>query len=139
MAASGRPILPDSAAQMTGQGLRYIAVGIVNTALGFAVILLLDIGLGLHSMTANASGYLIGAACSYVLNKTYTFRSQRSDNQAVPEFILLMLVCWVVNASVLWVAREGLQWPPLPAQGLAVLTYATLFFFGSRSFVFRDR
>ena len=124
---------------MTGQGLRYIAVGFANTALGFAVILALDIGLGLHSVAANAAGYLIGAACSYLLNKTYTFRSQRSHRGAVPEFILLMLACWVANASVLWIARSGLQWPPLPAQGLAVLTYAVLFFVGSRSFVFRDR
>ena len=124
---------------MTGQGLRSIAVGLANTVLGFAVILLLDVGLGLNSMAANAAGYLVGAASSYVLNKTYTFRSQRTHRRALPAFVMLMLVCWGANALVLWLARTGLQWPPLPAQALAVLTYAGLFFVGSRSFVFRDR
>ncbi|MBC7704399.1 MAG: GtrA family protein [Rhodoferax sp.] len=124
---------------MTGQGLRYIAVGLVNTVLGFAAILLLDIGLGIGSLAANAAGYVIGAVCSYGLNRVYTFRSQRPHRRAVPAFILLLLACWTANAAVLWLTRSGLQWPPLPAQGLAVLTYAALFFVGSQSFVFRDQ
>jgi len=123
---------------MTAQLLRYLVVGLANTALGFAVILVLDVGLGTNSVVSNALGYVVGAACSYALNRTYTFRSQRLHRKALPEFLALMFVCWVINALVLTAARGMLRWPALPSQALAVSTYTVLFFLGGRCFVFRD-
>ncbi len=124
---------------MTAQLLRYLVVGLANTMLGFAMILALDLGLGVNSLVSNAVGYVAGAICSYLLNRSYTFRSQRMHRKALPEFLALMLVCWLINAAILSIARNALLWPALPSQALAVATYTILFFLGSRRFVFRDR
>jgi putative flippase GtrA len=124
---------------MSSQGLRYIAVGLVNSVIGLAVILLLDLVLGIGSLLANALGFAVGAIVSYILNRTFTFRSQRQHRQAVPAFAILIAACWGTNALVLAFLRGVLQWPALPAQSMAVLIYNALFYFGSRSFVFRER
>src|SRR5436305_15227760 len=84
-------------APMTGQLLRFIAVGCFNTLLGFSIIVLLSRGLGMSDVAANLCGFALGACSSYVLNKTFTFGSRRRHLQAAPAFLLLIGVCMAAN------------------------------------------
>lgn len=116
--------------------LRFALVGVANTVLGYAVILLLHYGLGWQPVLANAGGYVVGGGVSYVLNRRFSFRSDRPHAQALPRFIAAVAMSFGVNLLVL---RMALMVPNLPiavAQAIAVTSYMVVFYLISRFFVF---
>jgi len=123
---------------MIGQLLRFAAVGVLNTLVGFAVIVLLTRGLGVGDVPANLAGFAVGACCSYMLNKAFTFASRKPHAQAAPAFVATIAACLAANLAVLLLALHALHLPSLVAQALAVLTYNVLFFLASKLVVFKD-
>lgn len=73
---------------------KYLLVGVLNTLIGFGTIFLL-IFVGVLPELANFLGYVIGIICSYFLNKTFTFKSQKSGD-FLP-FVLSMIIAYVLN------------------------------------------
>ncbi len=122
---------------MTSLG-RFLLVGCANTAIGYGAILFLQYFLSAGHMTANAIGYLIGGAVSYLLNKSFTFRSARAHSEALPRFVSVVASCYLINLLVLEVSVSQWQFPAAIAQGLAVLSYVLSFYVLSRQVVFRD-
>lgn len=116
--------------------MRYVAVGIANTAMGFAVILLLQTYLGLMPVLANAFGYLVGAGLSYGLNRSYTFRSKRSHATGIPIFAVVTALCYALNLAVLQFGIHVLNMPSALAQGAAVCAYSSAFYLMSRNWIF---
>jgi putative flippase GtrA len=115
---------------------RYALVGVANTVVGYGLILVLDLGLGLRPWMANAAGYGLGMLLSYVLNRRFAFRSRRAHRGALPAFILTAAACWGLNLAVLYGALSaGL--PATSAQALAVLSYTVSFYLFNRYAVFR--
>ncbi len=92
-----------------GQALKYGAVGVVNTLLTyFTFVLLRKVGAGLAE--ANVTAFALGMACSFALNKFWTFRSH--DHRLMREALFFAIgggVCW----SVQWAAFHLLlTWLP---------------------------
>jgi putative flippase GtrA len=119
--------------------LRFALVGVVNTAVGYAVILLLHYGLALQPLLANVGGYAIGGGVSYVLNRRFSFGSNRPHAQALPRFIGAVAMSFGVNLLVL---RLALMVPNLPvavAQAIAIGSYMVVFYLISRFLVFGRR
>ena len=56
------------------QFVRFCLVGVLNTAITYAVFFSLYHGLRLHYLAASAVGYLVGLANSYLVNRAWTFR-----------------------------------------------------------------
>ncbi len=117
--------------------LRFTLVGLVNTAVGYGVILLLHYGLGIDPVPANAGGYLSGLLLSYALNRRYTFASRRPHGQALPRFGMAAAGCFALNLLVLQVGLAVLALPVALAQALAVGSYSVAFYFANRWLVFR--
>lgn len=115
---------------------RYLGVGLVNTVMGYGVILLLQLGWGVHPVLANASGYGIGMAVSYVLNRRYTFRSRRNHSASMPIFVAATLLCYLLNLICLQFTLGIMHWPAAIAQAAAVLAYTVSFYFANRYWVF---
>lgn len=122
----------------SNQLLRYLLVGLVNTAVGYGCILLLRYGLHWHDLAANTAGYALGACVSYVLNRSYTFRSRNQHRHALPRFVLMVGLCYALNAGVLLLALHWLGLPSYVGQALAMVTYNVAFFVISRQFVFNS-
>ena len=61
--------------------IRFGLVGLLNTAIGFAVILF-ALRMGAGDYTANATGYTAGLALSYMLNRSWTFGVTQPVNPA---------------------------------------------------------
>lgn len=118
------------------QGLRYGAVGLGNTVLGFGVILIAHHLLGLGIAVSNALGYGAGLCLSFLLNRAWTFAgAKRRTLCAVIGFALVTGLAFAVNLAVVHLLlRAGL--PFAPAQGLAVITYSVISFMGLRHAVF---
>lgn len=126
-----------STAARTPEFIRFLFVGMANTAVGYGTILLCQYGLGLGYVAANAMGYAVGGTVSYLLNRHYTFASRRAHREALPRFVATVGVCYAINLGMLELAVQRLQWPAPVAQGVAMIAYTLSFYFLSRLVVFR--
>lgn len=120
--------------------LRYAIAGLVNTAIGYAVIATLDIGLGVDSHAANLAGYIVGAGISYFLQRSFVFASNASHGRSVPRYVAAALVAFLVNQAVLSLGLQVLG-DAKPgraiAQLIAVASYSVLLLILLRLWVFR--
>lgn len=119
---------------------RFGGAGVLTTALGLAVIMSLDVGLGVDRRLANAAGYMAGAMLSLVLQKKFVFRQAAHAPGATARFLAVMLFAFSLNQMVLMVA--GAVLPPdrlghAAAQLVAMATYTATQFLLFRLWVFR--
>lgn len=115
---------------------RFALVGVINTAVGFALILL-GLRLGLGDYAANALGYGLGLGVSYALNRSWTFRAVNAPSWAeFGRFAASFVLAYGANLSVLVLGRAaGLAGQPLlHLAGLGL--YSVLFYVLSRTIVF---
>lgn len=98
---------------LAGAAVRYGLVGLLNTAIGYAVILALDLGLRLNPFLANAGGYAVGLLVSFALSRGFVFRSQDSVRKAGPRYLIAVAAAFALNQLVMGAAR-----PLLPDEAL---------------------
>jgi putative flippase GtrA len=104
------------------QFLRFVHVGLLNTLIGYSVILLAEFFLQLGSLASNALGYMVGGLASYMLNKNYTFRNTDNHRSTLPRFIAVVLTSYLVNVLLLQTAIL-IGAGTVIAQASAVLSY----------------
>ncbi|MGM0923540.1 MAG: GtrA family protein [Bacillota bacterium] len=126
--------------------LKFILVGIMNTAAGLSAIFLLLNVINVSYWLSTFLGNIIGAAVSYYLNRSFTFSSQASINRSLPRFIIVIVFCYFVSFSFAKAAAEFIYtgFPQafiLTQDMLAVLMgasfYTILNFLGQKYFVFK--
>ena len=119
---------------------RFSLVGVVNSAIGFAVIAVLDLGLHLRPALANALGYLVGASISFFLTRGFVFRSRDGVAGRAWRYGLAIAVAFVLNQLVLRGAGCLLgagSFAHLAAQLTGVVFYTITNFLLCRYWVFR--
>lgn len=124
---------------MTGlvrQSLRFAAVGLVNTAIGLAAIYAVMFFFQTGPAIANAVGYVIGLAVSFILNRTWTFGSNRLVVQVLPKYLLVAAIAYLLNLGAVLAAISYFSVNPYLAQLLGIGIYTVCMFFGCRWFVF---
>ncbi|WP_236846605.1 MULTISPECIES: GtrA family protein [unclassified Bosea (in: a-proteobacteria)] len=119
--------------------LRFGVVGLINTALGYAVILT-GLALGWGDIVSNAAGYAAGLLAGFTLNRRWTFGSQAGPSMSEGRrYVLVFLAAYCANLAVLALARSlGFVESPL-AQLAGLCTYSILFYLGSSRYVFVSR
>jgi len=120
---------------------RFGGAGVLTTALGLAVILALDLGLGVDRRAANAAGYLAGASLGLVLQRRFVFRHQDNGAGVKLRFVAAMAIAYALNQVVL--QASGHLLPPsklghAAAQLLAMGSYTATQFALFRLWVFRQ-
>lgn len=117
--------------------LRFILAGIVNTAVGYGIILS-ALAVGLGDYTANIVGFSLGLPFSYILHRRLTYRVQSRPNGS--EAVLYMcafVVAFFANLGVIAAGKVvGLE-PSALLQAAAVCCYAGTLFVLTRFIVFR--
>jgi putative flippase GtrA len=128
--------------------LKFLIVGVLNTFVGIGLMLLLKNGLDWPFWYATFTGNAIGAAVSYLLNRTFTFKSKVPFRIGGPRFILVVLACYFLSFSVsrmITGAMDSLTFGQfyLDSDNIAILLGSILYtvtnFIGQRSFVFKAR
>jgi putative flippase GtrA len=125
-----------------GQLARFGAAGLINTAVGFAVIAGLDIGLGVNPALANACGYALGIGLGFVLNRGFVFRSRTGVAASAARYLTAALAAFAINQGVLHFAGLALgagRPEHLAAQLAAMAAYTTALFLICRIWVFHPR
>ncbi|MBY6035819.1 GtrA family protein [Fictibacillus nanhaiensis] len=81
----------------TNSFVRFLLVGVVNTAIGLSVIFILMNGFLLSYWVSTFTGNLIGAAASFILNRNYTFKSNTSIFKGSLRFGAVVLICYFLS------------------------------------------
>lgn len=119
------------------EAVKFSLVGVVNTLIGVAAILLLMEVVGAPPVLANAGGYAIGLTISYQLNRHFTFDKRQSAPLGFIRFLLVFAVSYGLNLLVLVFLIERMKITPALAQACAVVTYSIVFFVLCRIVVFK--
>lgn len=133
---------PATATSLRGELLtlaRFVLVGGVNTAIGYALILAwLYAGFGDYA--ANMLGFAMGLPISYFLHRSLTFRARyRASGGEMVRYVLAFCLAYGANLLAIAVGRSlGLGGSAL-LQAFAICTYAALLFVLTRLIVFRGR
>jgi putative flippase GtrA len=125
---------------LLASALRYGAAGLLNTAIGFAVIAALDLGLAVNPFLANAAGYAVGLAIGFVLSRGFVFRHNGALAPAGVRYLAGFAACFALNQAVLALAHALLPDTPLvhlAAQLAGMAAYTASFFLICRYWVFR--
>ncbi len=95
-------VIPDRAhGRVFGQFIRYVMVGLVNTAVDFGVLNLEIVLTGIHQgawlVLFNTVSFTCALVNSYFLNRSFTFRSDRGGGILFVQFMLVSLGGLVIN------------------------------------------
>lgn len=123
---------------MHRQFARYASVGLVATAVHYALLVGLVESGGAEPLPATLAGYAAGGLVSYALNRRLTFTGGRPHREAAWRFALVAAggFAWTGLLMALLVGRLGA--PYLPAQAATTLAVLAWGFLANRLWSFAE-
>jgi putative flippase GtrA len=100
-------------------------VGVIATAIHYAILIVLVQGGFAATVSASSIGFAASVLVNYALNRSFTFRSRRAHADALPRFMIVALIGLGLNGSLVWLFHVSVGLHYLLAQVLA--TAGTLF------------
>lgn len=79
---------------------RFLLVGVLNTFVGLSVTYLFLNAIKLGYWPSTFLGNSIGAIVSYMLNKSFTFKSNASVISSFTKFLIIILFCYFISYTV---------------------------------------
>ena len=79
---------------------RFIIVGVMNTIIGTAAMLISYNIFHMGYWASSAMDYIIGSIFSYFANKYFTFKVQKKSKAEVIRFIINILVCYFLAYGI---------------------------------------
>lgn len=147
--------------------LKFLIVGVANTAVGMGIMLLLSFIfnktvpefaeqsvfiLGTTDYTASyiissVINYVVGGILSYFLNKYWSFGNKEKDKMIVVKFIVTVVLCYAVSylgakpLMELALKNSGIanKWKEFIALIVGAGLYTVLNYFGQRFFAFAEK
>jgi putative flippase GtrA len=118
-----------------------LGVGVVNTAVSFAVFHGLVAALPTRRggpAIAQAGATAAAMACSYALNRAWTFRSGSARAPEIARFLAQQALMLAASTLLLEVAIDGLGARPTPSWLVITAGLAAVNYLAQRRFVFRS-
>jgi putative flippase GtrA len=119
------------------QFMKFGLVGVSNTLLTLGVIFLLEEVVHADYRIANAIGYALGLANSFLLNRRWTFKSCGGVPAQICRFLLVFCLCYAVQFGLLALMVTSFRWMTPRAQVVAMALYTCMSYVLSRRFVYR--
>lgn len=121
---------------------RFVAVGVTSAALSYTVFrmaLMLLRGLPRAPALAQVASYSLGAACSFVLNRQWTFRSGAARGPEFARFVTAQLAMLAISSTAVGLAVGSFGLPVTPSWVLITGAVAVLSYLTMHHWVFRVR
>ena len=126
---------------------RFIIVGVMNTIIGTAAMLIAYNIFHLGYWVSSAMDYIIGSIFSYFANKYFTFKSEKKSVSEIIRFAINIVVCYFISYSV---AKPVMEFVLKDINlSISILEQLSMFFgmgifivlnyFGQKFFVFRKK
>lgn len=128
---------------MAGQAVRFILVGVLNTAVDLVAFYLLSLIPGMPEVAAKTISYMLGICNSFLWNKYWTFSAARSARgwREFGVFVAVNLPPLLVNVIVfrlLGIWYQSGEWYVRLGKAFAAAVVAVIWnFLGSRYLAFR--
>ena len=120
------------------QFMQFAGVGAIGTAAHYALLVMLVEMLGANAVTASTAGATLGALVNYLLNRRYTFRSDKRHREALAKFLIIAALGLALNASFMFVFVEILGLYYLLAQVISTGLVLVWNFAGNKFWTFGD-
>ena len=115
----------------------FVVIGALATCAHILVLVYLVEMRAWSALAGSCTGAVVGALVSYWLNYHHTFRSTRPHKVALPRFLLVAAVAFVLNGVFLALLLQAFGLHYLLAQILTTLTILVLTFSAGRLWAFR--
>ena len=79
---------------------RFIIVGVMNTIIGTAAMLICYNFFHMGYWASSAMDYVIGSIFSYFANKYFTFKSEKKSAKEIGRFVINIVVCYLVAYGI---------------------------------------
>lgn len=112
-------------------------VGVLNTIVCLGTILLLQNVFSVYYVIANIVGYPLGLINSFIWNKLWTFKSKKFVKKEILLFLLIALISYAIQFSVLRYVVEILKVNENWAQVISALFYTIPNFLGNKFITFK--
>ncbi len=127
--------------------VRFIIVGVMNTLIGMAAMLIAYNIFHLGYWISSAMDYIIGSIFSYFANKYFTFRSNKKSGTEVVRFVINIVVCYILAYSIakpiiemlLKDIRLSISVLEQISMIFGMCIFIVLNYFGQKFFVFRKK
>ena len=126
--------------------VRFLLVGVLNTALSAVLMFLLYDGFQMSYWPSTAIAYAAGAAVSFFLNFRFTFKSDANPVLSALRFAVNVAVCYVLAYSLAQPLVNSIfagiltpEWSERVAMAAGMGIYTILNYLGQRFFAFRCR
>lgn len=119
------------------QPVRYVLVGVLNTAWGFTLFTVLIVALDIWYPAALVVSHVVAVSTAFLLYRYLVFHVAGS---AWLDFVRchgVYLVQLVVKTALLVVLAEAFSVPPVPAMALTIITTMIVSFYGHKHVSFR--
>ena len=130
----------------TSSLVRFLLVGVVNTFIGLVIMFFLYNVAGVSYWTATFTGNAIGACVSFLLNRTFTFKSNISLQKGLPRFFVIIFICYIsayfCSEKLLELLSQFYLLSTFMEKNASILLGSTLYtianYLGQKYFVFRN-
>ena len=119
------------------QFARYLFVGVINTFVCIAVMLVLKV-LGSGYPVYTAAGYAAGIACSYLLNALITFQVNPRSYRAFAIFVAVNLSVLGAASAIQVLLIEGIGLAETIGVACGIVSFTVISYFADRSLVFKN-
>lgn len=117
--------------------VKYMIVGLINTAIGYGVFWTLLHWVGCSPELANAFGYAIALCVAFYLNRIFVFSGANSSTSSMLRFFVAFAAAFLLNQAVLIVSFRVFLVPAEIAQVFAMVVYTIIFYLLNKFYVFR--
>ena len=124
---------------LTGQMVRYAAVGVLVLAIDYAVFAGLNIVFPGQHLFANIAGKLTGAAAGFVLHKTISFAGAQADStqQQAISYAMLLAFNLMLSTGLLWTLVDWLALNAFASRLAVDAIIIGVSFLGSKFWVYK--
>ena len=115
--------------------VKYLLVGVLNTIISASLIFFL-MWQKFSPEFSNIIGYAVGICFSFMMNKFFTFQTQKKSFTEFAKFIISMLIAWSLNFVTLkFCLKFGIN--AYIAQIIAIIIYTITGYLLSKIWVFK--
>lgn len=117
---------------------RFLTVGVFNTLLGYCVIFACMYLANMSPEASNIAGYTVGLVASYILNRTYTFKSEQKRRSEIIRFLVVFVIAYAANFGMLVILIHRIGIHEGASQILAGFVYVVVSFIMNKYYVFKS-
>lgn len=122
-----------------GQFIKYGLVGVVNTLITGVILFTLMNCFGVSYKTSNTVGYIAGFINSFIMNKLWTFKANKSPTiKQLLRFSAVFVICYLLQRWLLIFLVEELLINKNVSQLIGMVFYTLISFVFNKLFAFRN-